>query len=88
MRDIGKYEKEYIKSDFEQKYQVAYHRKKLVELIEKEQYRSILEIGCGMETIASYISDFDNFTIVELGAAFSKKESEGKGACKFYTWLF
>lgn len=73
MRDIIEYQKEYIKSDFEQSYQVRYRRKKVVELVEKEKHQSILEIGCGMDTIASYISGFNNFTIVEPGKAFIEK---------------
>lgn len=73
MRDIDKYQKEYIKSEFEQQYQVRYRRKKIVELIEKEGYQSILEIGCGMDTLASYVSGYTNFTIVEPGQDFMEK---------------
>lgn len=91
MRDISGYEEEYIKSDFEQKYQVAYHRKKVLELIEKEKHQSILEIGCGMNTVASCLSDFDNFTIVEPGETFIKKaqsDLQGNEHIKFIHGYF
>lgn len=50
MRDIDKYTQEYSKAGFE-KYQVAYRRRKLLEIINKYLPQRILEIGCGMEPL-------------------------------------
>ena len=91
MRDISGYEKEYIKSDFEQKYQVLYRRKKVLELIEQEKPQSILEIGCGMNTLASFIPKFYNFTIVEPGEIFiekAKKDLQGMKHVNFIQGCF
>lgn len=35
MRDIEQYQKEYIKNDFESKYQVPFRRKKLLDIIQR-----------------------------------------------------
>lgn len=85
MRDIKKYEVEYAVSDFEQMYQVRYRRKKILEFLDSGEYRRILEVGCGMQSIGSFIQDFDEFTIVEPGSMFierAKKDLADKsGIC-------
>ncbi len=72
MRDIENYEEAYCTSDFEQKYQVYYRRKKILEMFNRG-YRKILEVGCGMQSIGNFISDFEEFTIVEPGSGFIEK---------------
>lgn len=54
MRNIEEYTNEYLKPSFEE-YEVKFRRKKVLEIIEKLQPKSILEIGCGMEPIFKYI---------------------------------
>ena len=74
MRDIEQYQKEYIKNDFESKYQVPFRRKKLLDIIQRGGYRKILEIGCGMEPLAAYVEEFDEYTIVEPGKSSLKMQ--------------
>ncbi|MBD5530576.1 MAG: class I SAM-dependent methyltransferase [Lachnospiraceae bacterium] len=64
MRDIDRYTQEYIKHDFEEK-QVFYRRKKLLEIIHTYQHKRILEIGCGQEPLFQFVTDFEEYTVVE-----------------------
>ena len=73
MRNISKYEDEYLSTDFEQKYQVYYRRKKVLEILREVSHKRILEIGCGMQSIGAFVEDFEEFTIVEPGERFADK---------------
>lgn len=68
MEDIGAYEIFYISDDdgFE-KYQVRYRRKILMNFFEKYKHHSVLEIGCGMEPLFSFLdlTSTKNYTVVE-----------------------
>lgn len=70
MRDIGKYEKEYCNTDFEQKYMTNYRCRKVLEILDKYKPASILEVGCGMNSVAESYNDYREFTIVEPGELF------------------
>lgn len=71
-RNIAEYEKDYLDSvnGFE-KYKVIYRRKKVLEIIDSFQPKSILEIGCGMEPLFCYAGG-RQFTIVEPSEKFCK----------------
>lgn len=91
MRDIEKYERDYIATDFEQAYQVKYRRKKVREVIASLQAQRILEIGCGMSSLANYIDVFQEFTIVEPGETFinaAKKDLQAKKNVNFIQGFF
>lgn len=74
MRDIEQYQKEYIKNDFESKYQVPFRRKKLLDIIQRGGYRKILEIGCGMDPLAAYVEEFDEYTMLNQGKSSLKMQ--------------
>ena len=69
-RDIKKYEENYSQDacGFE-KYKIIYRRRKILEIINEFQPRSILEIGCGPEPLFCYEKDKE-FTIVEPSVKF------------------
>ncbi|MCI8377732.1 MAG: class I SAM-dependent methyltransferase [Lachnospiraceae bacterium] len=70
MRDIEKYSESYMVSDFEE-YQVAYRRKKVLEIIHKYAPRKILDIGCGMDPLFQYIDGmYDYYCVVEPSSIF------------------
>lgn len=85
MRDIDRYTQEYIKHDFEEK-QVFYRRKKLLEIIHTYPHKRILEIGCGQEPLFQYVSDFEEYTVVEPSDLFfehavSLSENDSRITC-------
>ena len=55
-RDIEDYTKLYLKDEYE-KYQVIYRRKKVLEILNKYQPESVLEIGCGTDSIFNYYTN-------------------------------
>lgn len=88
MRDIEQYQKEYIKNDFESKYQVPFRRKKLLDIIQRGGYRKILEIGCGMDPLAAYVEEFDEYTIVEPGKEFLENAKKVLHGRKKITYVY
>ena len=70
MRDISDYEKNYINmNESFERYKVKYRREKIIEQIEYYNPTKILEIGCGLEPLFSFIQN-KNFTVVEPSAEF------------------
>lgn len=69
MRDIQDYEIRYMEEPCE-KYQVKYRRKKILELIQSYQHDTVLEIGCGLEPLFEFFSDYRKMVIVEPGSQF------------------
>lgn len=76
MRDIVDYENKYLNNNFEIAYQVKYRRKKVIELLKKYPHENILEIGCGMESLAAFIDDFKEYTIVDPSEVFIENAKE------------
>ena len=76
MRDIVDYENKYLNNNFEIAYQVKYRRKKVIELLRKYPHENILEIGCGMESLAAFIDDFKEYTIVDPSEVFIENAKE------------
>ena len=70
MKSIENYTTTYITDDFEIKYQVFYRRKRVLEIMEKYPHQRVLEIGCGMEPLAGWVHDFDEYVIVEPSEKF------------------
>lgn len=70
MRDIEDYTSHYLEHGFED-YLVVYRRKKILEIMRKYSPKNILEIGCGMEPLFSYVDwDVDRYTIYEPSKTF------------------
>jgi ubiquinone/menaquinone biosynthesis C-methylase UbiE len=69
-QEISAYEKAYTASDFEV-IQAKYRKQLLIELLNKNQPKHVLEVGCGMDTIANVWNEFDTLTIVEPGPQFA-----------------
>lgn len=71
MRDINQYTKDYIAPSFET-YQVAYRRKKVLNILRDKKARVILEIGCGMEPLFHFMeqSEYDLFVVIEPSDVF------------------
>ena len=77
-RNIDNYEEVYLKSNFE-KEMVRIRRRKVLEIMNDLKPKRILEIGCGIESIFKFYSDFELFTVVEPSRFFveiAKKEKE------------
>lgn len=74
-RDIEAYTQVYLQenyADFEE-IMVHYRRKKMLSIFQNYQPKRILEIGCGVDSIANYYKEYDSFTIVEPSKKFCDK---------------
>ena len=66
-RNLEDYEEKYNDKDhydFE-KFQIEFRRRNTLTLLNKNIHGSLLEIGCGMEPLFSYLDDYTSYTVVE-----------------------
>lgn len=68
---ISSYEVAYSSSDFEE-IQARYRKKILLTLLQEIKPKSLLEVGCGWDTIANHWQAFDQLTIIEPGKKFAE----------------
>ena len=68
-RDISKYEREYAAHPFET-VQAEFRKRMLLDLLTRLRPARVLEIGCGLDTLANHWTGSERFVIVEPGAAF------------------
>ncbi|GHU04740.1 hypothetical protein FACS1894205_3480 [Alphaproteobacteria bacterium] len=68
-RDIDRYANTYLVDDFE-RVMVHYRRRKVLEFLEEEKPRSVLEVGCGADSLINHYHGFENFVIVEPSSKF------------------
>lgn len=64
MRDLDDYQEKYV-SEPGEAFQVKYRRKHVLSIMRNYSHRHILEIGCGLEPLFSFMSDYETMTIVE-----------------------
>jgi SAM-dependent methyltransferase len=74
-RDIADYERAYRESDFEVT-QARFRKRMLLELLERERPRRVLEVGCGLDTLANHWTGAERFIVVEPGPDFARQARE------------
>lgn len=72
MRNLEKYQENYQALPFEET-QLLYRRRKVDEIVNKYQPKSILEVGCGMSAYFNHCQPYERFTVIEPGATFFEK---------------
>ena len=92
MRDINKYVQEHMHgetADFERT-QEKYRLRKLIELLNQCNRRSLLEVGCGPDSLACHVDGWSKYTLVEPSERYLNhaKEIIAEGDCKFINGLF
>lgn len=70
-RDLSDYAQAYADSPFEAT-QARVRKGRLLDLLEREKPRRVLEVGCGLDTLANHWDRAEHFTIVEPAAAFAE----------------
>lgn len=71
MRDIEQYEKDYLNNPFEST-MVEFRHRKTAETLATYPHGRILEVGCGLEPLYTYFSDFEYLLIVEPSSRFAQ----------------
>lgn len=90
MRDLEKYENDYVNLDFEDII-VSYRRKEVMLTIEKYKSSKILEVGCGMEPLFLFLDKYESFSLVEPSKKFYNyaiKTSNNKDNVSIYNATF
>ena len=64
-RDLNAYRDEYLGNYGFEKMLVEYRRRNLLEILARYAPQKILEVGCGVESLAGFYTTFAEFTIVE-----------------------
>lgn len=70
MKDIDRYQEEYLAAYGFERHMVRYRRRQVLHCLEKYGHRHILEVGCGMEPLFEHIDDWETFDVVEPGSRF------------------
>jgi 2-polyprenyl-3-methyl-5-hydroxy-6-metoxy-1,4-benzoquinol methylase len=70
-RNIEQYTKDYLKSEFEPVL-VHYRRKKVLEYLNQYSPKNILEVGCGVQSLFDFYTDYETFTVIEPSPEFCK----------------
>lgn len=91
MRDIETYAQNYQVSSFED-YQVIYRRKKVLEVMKQFAPKRILEIGCGLEPLFSYMDEkeYEIYCVVEPSKVFFERActlAKGKNVICYNTFF-
>jgi SAM-dependent methyltransferase len=68
-RDLKLYGEAYARQPYE-KYQVAFRKRKIREILARYTHNSLLEVGCGLESIFEEIDSYNDITIVEPAQMF------------------
>lgn len=68
-RNFDSYAENYSVLEFED-LQIKFRRKFVIEKLKKISPKSILEVGCGLDSIANHYNDFSNLTIIEPAKKF------------------
>ena len=93
MRDINKYVQEHMhgeSADFERT-QEKYRLRKLIKLLNQCDRRSLLEVGCGLDSLARHVDGWTKYTLIEPSERYlnhAKKMVAGGGNCKFIHGFF
>ena len=74
-RDLQDYQEQYANQPYE-KYQVAFRKRKLIELLGKYDHSDLLEVGCGLESIFLDFSSYEKLSVVEPAEMFYLKALE------------
>lgn len=72
MRDLQNYSEEYSNQPFEP-YQVVYRKRQVVDIIKRNNHKTILEVGCGLNPLFNFFTDFEQLTILEPTKMFFDK---------------
>lgn len=76
-RDLVDYQEQYANHPFEE-YQVALRKRKVKEILSRYPHQSLLEIGCGYESIFLDIDTYEQITVVEPANGFYQKALKDK----------
>ena len=79
LRDIDRYENDYLDNPFEGEL-IKFRHAKTLQYLSHYKARRILEIGCGLAPLYQYYHDFESLTIVEPSLQFARQAEDAAPA--------
>ncbi len=76
-RDLVDYQEQYANHHYE-RYQVGFRKRKIKEILGRYNHQSLLEVGCGLESIFLDIDTYRQITVVEPAEDFYQKALSDK----------
>ena len=73
MRDLDRYEADYIATYGFERHMVRYRRRQIRECLAWYPHRNILEVGCGLEPLFLHLDEWASYTVVEPGRQFAER---------------
>ena len=73
MTDVRNYSQEYMQQYRDESFEtilVRVRRQRVIESLRRWPHRRILEVGCGLEPLFEFVSDYDAFTVIEPSTEF------------------
>tara|TARA_B110001450_G_C17658742_1_gene496336 strand:+ start:2462 stop:3208 length:747 start_codon:yes stop_codon:yes gene_type:complete len=64
MKNLSKYRDDFLDLEFERKLEF-YRKRKLLKIVKKLKYKSVLEVGSGIDSLCNYMGNNLSYTIVE-----------------------
>ncbi len=71
-RDLLDYQEQYANQPYE-KYQVAFRKRKQIEIMNRFNHSNLLEVGCGLESIFLDFDSYKKITVIEPAEMFYEK---------------
>ena len=71
-RDLDCYSRQYAAQPYE-KYQAAFRRREIMDILTRHSHSTLLEVGCGLESIFLHLDSFETMVVVEPAAVFYDK---------------
>ena len=75
LRDIDRYENDYLDNPFEGEL-IKFRHAKTLQFLDHYKDRHILEIGCGLVPLYQYYHNFKSLTIVEPSVQFARQAED------------
>lgn len=76
-RDLIDYQKQYANHHYE-RYQVSFRKRKIKEILGRYNHQSLLEVGCGLESIFLDVDTYRHITVIEPAEDFHQKALSDK----------
>lgn len=77
-RDLVDYQELYTHHHRYENYQVAFRKRKIKEILSRYDHRSLLEVGCGLESIFLDVDTYEQITVIEPAENFYQKALQDK----------
>lgn len=74
-RNLATYAEHYANQPYE-KYQAAFRKREIVKILSSYPHKTILEVGCGLDSMFRHIGSFERMVVIEPAALFYRQAQQ------------